>query len=118
MRRATMPRRLRWPAAASRGQALAAITDEAASNAMKSLFAAAAILADAAGDLDSASSLRQASAHWLRHTMLTMHANNEVSLKALQDTAGHANISTTAIYLHKSDKERHDELIGSLARKP
>ena len=49
--------------------------------------------------------------------MLTMHANNEVSLKALQDTAGHANISTTAIYLHKSDKERHDELIGSLSRK-
>lgn len=105
-------------ALASRGQALAAITDEAAANAMKSLFAAAAILADAAGEPDNASALRQASAHWLRHTMLTMHANNEVSLKALQDTAGHANISTTAIYLHKSDKERHDELIGSLARKP
>ncbi|HWX03066.1 tyrosine-type recombinase/integrase [Collimonas sp.] len=104
-------------ALSSRGQALVSITDEAASNAMKSLFAAAAILAEAAGDLDDAEALRQASAHWLRHTMLTMHANNEVSLKALQDTAGHANISTTAIYLHKSDKERHDELIGSLSRK-
>lgn len=102
----------------SRGPALTAITGEAASNAMKSLFAAAAALAESAGDPDSASSLRQASAHWLRHTMLTMHANNDVSLKALQDTAGHANISTTAIYLHKSDKERHDELIGSLARRP
>lgn len=101
----------------SRGPALASITDEAAANAMKSLFSAAAVLAEAAAEPDSASALRQASAHWLRHTMLTMHANNDVSLKALQDTAGHANISTTAIYLHKSDKERHDELIGSLARK-
>ncbi|WP_407928230.1 tyrosine-type recombinase/integrase [Collimonas silvisoli] len=73
-------------------------------------------MAETDGDLDSASTLRQASAHWLRHTMLTTHANNDVSLKALQDTAGHANISTTATYLHKSDKERHDELIESLTR--
>ncbi|WP_211474301.1 tyrosine-type recombinase/integrase [Collimonas humicola] len=101
----------------SRGPAPLPITGEAAANSMKSLFSAAAVLAEAAGEPDSASALRQASAHWLRHTMLTMHANNDVSLKALQDTAGHANISTTAIYLHKSDKERHDELIGSLARK-
>ncbi|WP_211441200.1 tyrosine-type recombinase/integrase [Collimonas humicola] len=104
-------------ALSSRGQAPVPITGEAAANAMKSLFSAAAVLAEAAGEPDSASALRQASAHWLRHTMLTMHANNDVSLKALQDTAGHANISTTAIYLHKSDKERHDELIGSFARK-
>lgn len=100
----------------TRGRALVSITDEAASNAMKSLFADAGALAEADGDMDSASTLRQASAHWLRHTMLTTHANNDVSLKALQDTAGHANISTTATYLHKSDKERHDELIGSLTR--
>ncbi|AIY41745.1 Integrase [Collimonas arenae] len=101
---------------ATRGQVLAAVTDEAASNAMKSLFWAAAALAESTSDADSASALRQASAHWLRHTMLTTHANNNVSLKALQDTAGHANISTTAVYLHKSDKERHDELMGSLNR--
>jgi hypothetical protein len=28
------------------------------------------------GDADMADTLRQASAHWLRHSMLTNHANN------------------------------------------
>jgi site-specific recombinase XerD len=36
-----------------------------------------------------------------------------VQLKTLQDTAGHANIATTAAYLHKTDNERHDEIIRS-----
>jgi hypothetical protein len=45
--------------------------------------------------------------------MLTNHANNGVQLKTLQDTAGHANIATTAAYLHKTGNERHDELIRS-----
>ena len=35
-------------------------------------------------------------------------------LKTLQDTAGHANIATTAAYLHKADNERYDEIIGSV----
>ena len=46
--------------------------------------------------------------------MLTTHANNGVALKTLQDTDGHASLSTTATYLHKSDRERHDELMASL----
>ena len=89
------------------------ITDEAASEALKAIFQAAADLAAAQGDGDSASILRQASPHWLRHSMLTNHANSGVQLKTLQDTAGHANIATTAAYLHKTDKERHDEILGS-----
>jgi site-specific recombinase XerD len=48
--------------------------------------------------------------------MLTNHANSGVQLKTLQDTAGHANIATTAAYLHKRDHERHDEIIGSGAK--
>ena len=64
------------------------------------------------GDGDSAAMLRQASPHWLRHSMLTNHANSGVQLKTLQDTAGHANIATTAGYLHKTDRERHDEILG------
>ncbi|MBC7500907.1 MAG: tyrosine-type recombinase/integrase [Herminiimonas sp.] len=100
----------------TRSAALSSVTDEAASNAMKALFSKAADLAEAENDFDSAASLRRASAHWLRHTMLTIHANNDVSLKTLQDTAGHANISTTATYLHKDDRERHDELTESLVR--
>jgi site-specific recombinase XerD len=97
----------------SRGGALVRITDEAASDALKTIFAAAASAADAMGDADMAATLRQASAHWLRHSMLTNHANNGVQLKTLQETAGHASIATTAAYLHKTDNERHDEILAS-----
>jgi site-specific recombinase XerD len=97
----------------SRSREPARITDEAASEAIKAVFADAARAADAQGDQDMAATLRQASAHWLRHSMLTNHANNGVQLKTLQDTAGHANIATTAAYLHKTDNERHDEIIRS-----
>lgn len=55
-----------------RGRVLVSVADKAASNAMKSLFWVAADLADADGDVDSAVALRNASAHWLRHTMLTV----------------------------------------------
>ena len=61
----------------------------------------AAGLAD--GDADSATALRDASVHKVRRTMLTTHANSGV-LKTLQETAGHASLSTTATYLHKSDR--------------
>jgi site-specific recombinase XerD len=98
----------------SRSRELARITDEAASEAIKAIFADAAGVADGRGDADTAATLRQASAHWLRHSMLTNHANNGVQLKTLQDTAGHANIATTAAYLHKTDNERYDEIIASV----
>ncbi|GAB2841072.1 hypothetical protein GCM10027277_05080 [Pseudoduganella ginsengisoli] len=98
----------------SRGTALQRVTDEAAADALKAVFADAALAADVLGDTDSAAALRQASAHWLRHSMLTNHANNGVQLKTLQDTAGHASIVTTAAYLHKSDVERHDEIMASV----
>lgn len=101
---------------ATRGTALVRVSDEAVSKALKALFFAAAELARLEGDLDCASVLGNASAHWLRHTMLTLHANNDVPLKVLQDTAGHANLSTTALYLHKSDEERHDAILTSLKR--
>jgi site-specific recombinase XerD len=97
----------------SRSRDLARITDEAAAEAIKAVFADAARVADGLGDADTAATLRQASAHWLRHSMLTNHANNGVQLKTLQDTAGHANIATTAAYLHKTDNERYDEIIAS-----
>jgi integrase/recombinase XerD len=98
----------------SRCRALARITDEAAAEAIKAIFADAATVAATRGDADTAATLRQASAHWLRHSMLTNHANNGVQLKTLQDTAGHANIATTAAYLHKTDNERYDEIIASV----
>ena len=100
----------------TRGTAHDGVSDEAVSKAIKALFAAAAGIAETNGDRDAAAVLCGASAHWLRHTMLTLHANDGVSLKVLQATAGHANISTTAMYLHKSDKERHDEILASHLR--
>lgn len=98
----------------SRTRGPARLSDEAASDALKAVFAAAAGAAGAQGDTDMAATLRQASAHWLRHSMLTNHANNGVQLKTLQDTAGHASIATTAAYLHKTDNQRHDEIMASL----
>jgi site-specific recombinase XerD len=98
----------------SRSREPARITDEAASEAIKAVFVDAAGAAASRGDSDTAATLRQASAHWLRHSMLTNHANNGVQLKTLQDTAGHANIATTAAYLHKTDNERYDEIIASV----
>jgi len=97
----------------SRSRAISRLSDEAAGEALKAVFAEAALLAERQGDGDSAAALRHASVHWLRHSMLTNHANNGVQLKTLQDTAGHANIATTAAYLHKTDNERHDEIIKS-----
>jgi site-specific recombinase XerD len=101
----------------SRSRELTRITDEAASEALKAIFVEAAQAAEAAGEGDMAATLRQASTHWLRHSMLTNHANNGVQLKTLQDTAGHASIATTAAYLHKTDNERYDEIVGSAAGK-
>ena len=101
----------------SRSRAVTRLTDEAASEAIKGVFAEAAQAAAGAGQDDIAAGLRHASAHWLRHSMLTNHANNGVQLKTLQDTAGHANIATTAGYLHKSDNQRHDEIIGSVVNR-
>jgi site-specific recombinase XerD len=71
-------------------------------------------VSDGRGVADTAATLRLASAHWLRLSLLTNHAYYGVQLMRLQDTAGHANIATTAAYLHKTDNERYDEIIASV----
>ncbi len=48
-----------------------------------------------------------ASAHWLRHTAATDMANGNVDLLFVRDNLGHSSISTTDIYLHALDDERH-----------
>lgn len=50
---------------------------------------------------------RLASAHWLRHTAGSNMANGSVDLRHVRDTLGHASISTTSIYLHGEDDQRH-----------
>jgi integrase/recombinase XerD len=53
--------------------------------------------------------LDKASAHWIRHTTWTHMANKNIDLRFIRDNAGHSSISTTNIYLHTEDKQRHAE---------
>jgi integrase/recombinase XerD len=97
----------------SRGGLLRA-SEGTVSNAVKGALEAAARLADSNGDEEAGASLRRASTHWLRHSVFTHLANNGVPLTTVQATAGHAKLSTTGLYLHKQDQERHDEIISTL----
>ena len=54
-----------------------------------------------------ASKLRQASAHWLRHSYVTYLLDSGAPLKVAQENAGHSNISTTMLYRHVSQTNRH-----------
>lgn len=54
-----------------------------------------------------AAHLEQASTHWMRHTAGS-HLSGKADLKVVRDNLGHANISTTSIYLHSEDDARHD----------
>jgi site-specific recombinase XerC len=55
----------------------------------------------------AAERLRQASAHWLRHTAGSHMMDGQVDLRFVRDNLGHASISTTSQYLHADDDERH-----------
>lgn len=55
----------------------------------------------------AAAHLEQASTHWMRHTTGS-HLSGKADLKVVRDNLGHANISTTSIYLHLEDDARHD----------
>lgn len=51
--------------------------------------------------------LRQASTHWLRHSYGSYLANDkQVPLTYIRDELGHANISTTSLYLNTDAKQR------------
>ena len=55
----------------------------------------------------AAAHLEQASTHWMRHTAGS-HLSEKADIKVVRDNLGHANISTTSIYLHSEDDARHD----------
>ncbi len=56
---------------------------------------------------EAAAHIEQASTHWLRHTAGS-HLSDAADLKVVRDNLGHANISTTSIYIHSEDDARHD----------
>ena len=55
----------------------------------------------------AATHIEQASTHWMRHTAGS-HLSEKADLKVVRDNLGHANISTTSIYLHSEEDARHD----------
>lgn len=54
-----------------------------------------------------ASKLRQASAHWLRHSYVTYLLNSGAPLKVVQENAGHCDVGTTMHYRHVAQTDRH-----------
>lgn len=55
-----------------------------------------------------ASKLRQASAHWLRHSYVTYLLDSGASLKVVQENAGHSDVGTTMHYRHVAQTDRHE----------
>lgn len=55
----------------------------------------------------AASHIEQASTHWLRHTAGS-HLSEKTDLKVVRGNLGHANLSTTSVYLHTEDDARHE----------
>ncbi len=55
-----------------------------------------------------ASKLRQASAHWLRHSYVTFLLDSGAPLKVAQENAGHSDIGTTMHYRHIAQTDRHN----------
>lgn len=76
---------------------------------VKSVFReGAAYLRQQGSEFEAAAAhMEQASTHWMRHTAGS-HLSDKADLKVVRDNLGHANISTTSIYLHAEDDARHD----------
>lgn len=55
-----------------------------------------------------ASKLRQASAHWLRHSYVTYLLDSGAPLKVAQENAGHSDVSTTMHYRHVAQTDRFE----------
>jgi site-specific recombinase XerD len=63
-----------------------------------------------------ANKLRKASAHWLRHSYSSYLANDrQVPLTYIRDELGHANISTTSLYLNTDAKQRQKVVSDAFA---
>lgn len=86
-----------------------ALTRGAVHLVVKEVFERAAKRVEERGDefVSRANALRAASAHWVRHTAGSNMAGAEVDLRFVRDNLGHESITTTSLYLHGDDDERH-----------
>jgi len=74
------------------------------------------VFARAADELEpiepaTATLLRRASTHWLRHTAATHQADAGNDLRFIQKNLRHASLETTALYLHADDDRRHQATV-------
>ncbi len=84
-------------------------------NAIKAVFTKAADWTEMRGAeyADHADHIRQASAHWLRHTAASHMLDSDLDLRTVRDNLGHDSINTTSQYAHEEDDRRHDETTGN-----
>jgi integrase len=73
---------------------------------VKDVMQSAAGWAMEAGDDFSQARLRQASAHWLRHTFATDPFDSGADLLSVRDLLDHASISTTSRYLLGGQRDK------------
>jgi len=59
---------------------------------------------------DYASTLRQASTHWLRHTSITHQTDSGIELRYIKRNARHESVETTMLYQHVEDEKWHDAM--------
>ncbi|VVE37318.1 tyrosine-type recombinase/integrase [Pandoraea terrigena] len=84
-------------------------------NAIKEVFKHTADWTEAKGGeyAEHAAHIRDASAHWLRHTAASHMLDSKIDLRAVRDNLGHDSINTTSQYAHEEDDRRHDETTQS-----
>ncbi|WP_423680214.1 MULTISPECIES: tyrosine-type recombinase/integrase [unclassified Undibacterium] len=80
---------------------------------VKAVMTDAARLAELAGDDRLSIALASASTHWLRHSAITHQLDAGASLKTVQKNARHSSITTTSLYIHKTDDDRHAETVAA-----
>lgn len=80
-------------------------------NAIKEVFDQAATWTASKGGeyVEHAAHIRDASAHWLRHTAASHMLDTKMDLRTVRDNLGHDSINTTSQYAHEEEDRRHDE---------
>ncbi|MBB4518344.1 MAG: tyrosine-type recombinase/integrase [Paraburkholderia sp.] len=93
------------------GQSMKPLTRAALHTIVKGIFAGAADRLRLRGDeyAARATQLERASAHWLRHSAGSHMADGNLDLRLVRDNLGHASLTTTSLYLHSDDAQRHRE---------
>jgi integrase/recombinase XerD len=91
------------------GKSMKPLTRAALHTIIKGIFAGAAEMLKLRGGeyAARAAQLERASAHWLRHSAGSHMADGNLDLRLIRDNLGHASLTTTSLYLHSDDDERH-----------